>query len=176
MPPYINPAEYVLDLINTDFQGDSSVLDDLVSKWNSGDVHKVGTESVQLTEATTINEMQNILILIARSLTKARRDILTYYVRLVMYLGLAILMGTVWLRLQNGQKNIQPFINAIFFSGAFMSFMSVAYIPSYLEDIQSYKKERMNGLYGPLAFSLANFLVGLPFLFLIAAVFSVITF
>lgn len=57
-----------------------------------------------------------------------------------------------------------------------MSFMSVAYIPSYLEDIQSYKKERMNGLYGPLAFSLANFLVGLPFLFLIAAVFSVITF
>lgn len=105
MPPYINPAEYVLDLINTDFQGDSSVLDDLVSKWNSGDVHKVGTESVQLTEATTINEMQNILILIARSLTKARRDILTYYVRLVMYLGLAILMGTVWLRLQNGQKH-----------------------------------------------------------------------
>lgn len=176
MPPYINPAEYVLDLINTDFQGDSSVLDDLVSKWNSGDVHKVGTESVQLTETTTINEMKNILILIARSLTKARRDILTYYVRLVMYLGLAILMGTVWLRLQNGQKNIQPFINAIFFSGAFMSFMSVAYIPSYLEDIQSYKKERMNGLYGPLAFSLANFLVGLPFLFLIAAVFSVITF
>ena len=105
-----------MDLINTDFQGDSSVLDDLVSKWNSGDVHKVGTESVQLTEATTINEMQNILILIARSLTKARRDILTYYVRLVMYLGLAILMGTVWLRLQMA-KNIQPFINAIFFRG-----------------------------------------------------------
>ena len=46
-----------------------------------------------------------------------------------------------------------------------MSFMSVAYIPSYLEDIQSYKKERMNGLYGPLAFSLANFWLGFHFYF-----------
>ena len=87
---------------------------------------------------------------------------MTYYVRLVMYLGLAILMGTVWLRLQMAKTynhSLMPY-----FFGAFMSFMSVAYIPSYLEDIQSYKKERMNGLYGPWHF-LSKFLVGLPFYF-----------
>jgi len=74
------------------------------------------------------------------------------------------MMGTVWLRLGRGQDNIQPFINAIFFSGAFMSFMAVAYIPAYLEDHESFRKERANGLYGPTAFLLSNFLIGIPFI------------
>ncbi|MCP8719509.1 MAG: ABC transporter permease [Asgard group archaeon] len=181
MPPYMNPAEYVLDLINTDFDSNGEILDDLVSKWKENEhdhseILKLESDPIELTTFSTTSEIRNIGTLISRSLVKASRDILTYYVRLVMYLGLAILMGTVWLRLGKDQKNIQPFINAIFFSGAFMSFMSVAYIPSYLEDYSSYKKERLNGLYGPFAFCLSNFLVGLPFLFLISAVFSIVTF
>lgn len=45
-----------------------------------------------------------------------------------------------------------------------MSFMAVAYVPAYLEDRAAYVKERANGLYGPFAFNLANFIVGLPYL------------
>lgn len=45
-----------------------------------------------------------------------------------------------------------------------MSFMAVAYVPSYLEDRLTFKKERANGLYGPAAFMLSNFLIGLPYL------------
>ena len=51
-----------------------------------------------------------------------------------------------------------------FFGGAFMSFMAVAYIPSYLEDHATYVKDRANGLYGPSVFILANFIIGLPYL------------
>jgi hypothetical protein len=40
-----------------------------------------------------------------------------------MYLGLAILMGTAWLRLAYTQWNIQNVINALFYGSAFMSFM-----------------------------------------------------
>ena len=40
-----------------------------------------------------------------------------------MYLGLAILMGTAWLRLSYSQENIQNVLNALFFGSAFMSFM-----------------------------------------------------
>jgi predicted membrane channel-forming protein YqfA (hemolysin III family) len=40
-----------------------------------------------------------------------------------MYLGLAILMGTAWLRLSYTQANIQNVLNALFFGSAFMSFM-----------------------------------------------------
>lgn len=123
-----------------------------------------------------VRESVRTYILLQRLLIKSRRDVLAYYVRIVMYLGLAVLMGTVWLRLNNSQNNIQPFTNAIFFSGAFMSFMSVAYIPSYIEDYNSYKKEKMNGNYGPFSFVLSNFIIGVPFLFVIALLFSIVTY
>src|SRR4051812_2525405 len=45
-----------------------------------------------------------------------------------------------------------------------MSFMAVAYVPSYLEDRATFVKERANGLYGASAFIIANFLIGLPYL------------
>ena len=45
-----------------------------------------------------------------------------------------------------------------------MSFMAVAYVPSFLEDRATFVKERDNGLYGAGTFVLANFIVGVPFL------------
>lgn len=42
--------------------------------------------------------------------------------------------------------------------------MAVAYVPAFLEDRATFTKERANGLYGPLSFMTANFLVGIPFL------------
>lgn len=91
-----------------------------------------------------------------------------------MYFGLAILMGTVFLRFGTQQEYIQPFTNAIFFSSAFMSFMAVAYVPAFLEDLNTFHQERANGLIGRLSFMVSNFLIGLPFLFLITILFSVV--
>lgn len=51
-----------------------------------------------------------------------------------------------------------------FFGSAFLSFMAVAYVPSYLEDYATFIKERANGLYGATAFMLSNFFIGLPYL------------
>ena len=117
----------------------------------------------------------------ARLLLKATRKRLTL-------LGLAIMMGSVWLRLAPTQESIGPFSNAIvshppspcttsldpptytpyltrqFFGSSFMSFMAVAYVPAFLEDRATFVKERANGLYGTAAFMLANFLIGLPYL------------
>ena len=45
-----------------------------------------------------------------------------------------------------------------------MSFMAVAYVPSYLEDRATFVKERYNGLYGSAAFIVSNFIIGLPYL------------
>ena len=54
--------------------------------------------------------------------------------------------------------------------------MAVAYIPAYIEDQQTFFKERANGWYGPTAFIIANTLIGLPFLFIIVMFFSVIAY
>ncbi|OBA22637.1 P-loop containing nucleoside triphosphate hydrolase protein [Metschnikowia bicuspidata var. bicuspidata NRRL YB-4993] len=189
IPPHYNPAEYVLDLINTDFSlGDTSQREDMnalveLAKKKAlaeEDVSKSPFESEKPQSSDSEKDfpggVSKTWALLQRGMIKARRDYLAYYVRLVMYFGLAILMGTVWLRLSYSQENIQLFTNAIFFSGAFMSFMSVAYIPAYLEDYFSYRKERSNGLYGPFSFMVANFIIGVPFLFLIVVMFSIITY
>ncbi|KAK5163056.1 uncharacterized protein LTR77_010991 [Saxophila tyrrhenica] len=114
--------------------------------------------------------------LIHRSFIKSYRDVVAYGIRFAMYLGLAVLMGTVWLRLEPTQGNVQSFVNAIFFGGAFMSFMAVAYIPAFLEDHSVFLRERASGLYGAAPFVVANFIVGVPYLFLISLLFSLVVY
>lgn len=189
IPAHHNPAEYILDLTNTDFSSDGfdkrAIVDHLVDSFAARKSQDIFRDSDELEksgdfdavkQAPCISQANKVTNLLLRSFIKARRDYLAYYVRIVMYLGLAVMMGTVWLRLSYSQKSIQPFTNAIFFSGAFMSFMSVAYIPAYLEDYFAYTKERANGLYGPLPFVLSNFMIGLPFLFFISLMFAIVTY
>ncbi|CAZ80321.1 unnamed protein product [Tuber melanosporum] len=178
IPPLTNPAEFLLDVCNTDFDNSATDvggeesriarLNRLMEAWSP-------KSSATEISSTPFADFEGALMLLQRLWLKSYRDLLAYWIRVIMYLGLAFMMGTVWLRLGRGQDNIQPFINAIFFSGAFMSFMAVAYIPAYLEDHESFRKERANGLYGPTAFLLSNFLIGIPFIFLIAVLFSLVT-
>lgn len=193
MPLYTNPAEYAIQLVNTDFTRGSSKstqqLTHLHTSWPSSTAaalisHQIRAGSISHCTSSALvpspshgaNPLQITLTLIHRSFIKSHRDIIAYGLRIGMYLCLAIMMGTVWLRLAPTQSNIQSFTNAIFFGGAFMSFMAVAYIPSYLEDLSLFRKERANGLYGPSAFMLANFVIGVPYLFLIATLFSVVAY
>lgn len=195
MPLEINPAEYLLDLINTEIvrEGDDvkARIERIHEAWdNSQEAHAIKADiEIAMAESNIPSKAgpniaklkfakQNALViplvLLHRSWIKSYRDVVAYGIRIAMYLGLAILMGTVFLRLNTSQSDIQPFINAIFFGSAFMSFMAVAYVPAFLEDRATFAKERANGLCGPLAFTIANFLIGLPYLFIIALLFSVV--
>ena len=195
IPLYMNPAEFIIDFVNTDFARDRSEvgqqLNMVHSSWNKA---RIARDTVtELTDEMARNSSDNVLehgffkeeiagvfailaALIHRSFIKSYRDVIAYGIRIAMYMGLAIMMSTVWLRLSPTQGNIQSFTNAIFFGGAFMSFMAVAYIPSFLEDRTLFMKERANGLYGPSSFLIANFIIGVPYLFLIAVLFSVVAY
>ncbi|CAG8351186.1 unnamed protein product [Penicillium salamii] len=194
IPLQTNPAEFLLDLVSSDFSGSkepagervrviqnawkesaqSVLVDDQISeRVNSAEkVTKSWTEE----EMTRPNGLSTTMALLHRSFIKSYRDVVAYGIRIIMYLGLAIMMGTVWLRLQPSQEYIQPFTNAIFFGSAFMSFMAVAYVPAFLEDRATFAKERANGLYGATPFMVSNFIIGLPFLFLISILFSIISY
>ncbi|KAF2149432.1 putative ABC transporter [Myriangium duriaei CBS 260.36] len=194
IPIYMNPAEFIMDFVNTDFARDKdevvSQLEIVHSTWAKS--HLAEISSTELAEemarghedreyASGLNEahaspLSIQMALIHRSFIKSYRDIIAYGIRIAMYMGLAIMMGTIWLRLPPVQANIQSFINAIFFGGAFMSFMAVAYIPAFLEDRALFMKERANGLYGPTSFIVSNFLTGIPYLFIITILFSIIAY
>ncbi|KAM3434347.1 hypothetical protein NHJ13734_006037 [Beauveria thailandica] len=187
IPPETNAAEFYLDLINTDLDKDGEICartGKICEAWAASrqrvDLDTSVSKARQLQQVSSPLKSEKPaawmtpLVLLQRSWIKSYRDVIAYGIRIAMYLGLAILMGTVFLRLKTEQQYIQPYINAIFFGGAFMSFMAVAYVPAFLEDLSTFKQERANGLVGPLGFLVANFLIGLPFLFLIALLFSVV--
>ncbi|KAM3500704.1 hypothetical protein MY10362_006180 [Beauveria mimosiformis] len=187
IPPETNAAEFYLDLINTDLDKDGEICartDRICEAWAASrqrvDLDTSVSKARQLQRVSPLLKSEKPaawmtpLVLLQRSWIKSYRDVIAYGIRIAMYLGLAILMGTVFLRLKTEQQYIQPYINAIFFGGAFMSFMAVAYVPAFLEDLSTFKQERANGLVGPLGFLVANFLIGLPFLFLIALLFSIV--
>ncbi|KAL8824614.1 MAG: hypothetical protein Q9191_004935 [Dirinaria sp. TL-2023a] len=206
IPLYVNPAEFLLDLTSSDFslddEGSQPRLDKIHSAWES--FSKVSPPSAaepktdsgskaNLSFQRRHSSMPRVIMaLLHRNFIKSYRDVVAYGIRFAMYIGLAIMMGTVWLRLSPIQSHIQPFINAIvsaaddsiwvaltalkFFGSAFMSFMAVAYVPAFLEDRATFIKERANGLYGASAFMISNFLIGIPYLFMISLIFSIITY
>jgi hypothetical protein len=192
IPLYTNPAEFVLDLMNTDFSGDAITsaqqLAFLHRSWTSSRQARGLSDEIiravnsrrdaeKLTERLKKKNFFSVTFhLVHRQFIKSYRDVVAYGIRLAMYTGLAIMSGTVWLRLTSNQTDIQPYINSIFFGSAFMSFMAVAYVPSFLEDRHNFIKERANGLYGATAFQVSNFIIGLPYLFIISVVFSSISY
>lgn len=129
MPMYTNPAEYIIDLVNTDFTRDRAradrQLESIQNAWSRSAnaeamVREIGAEattsaalSIAAEEPKSANPLGIPLTLTHRNFIKSYRDVIAYGIRIAMYMGLAIMMGTVWLRLSTEQKNIQSFINAI---------------------------------------------------------------
>lgn len=186
---FTNPAEFLLDLTSSGFSQDEADaqrrLEMLHSAWQeSSEAHAISAavaglfseKDVLIENKSRAPFLKVTLALLHQSLIKSYRDVVAYGIRFEMYIGLAIMMGTVWLRLSPTQSSIGPFTNAIFFGSAFMSFIAVAYVPAFLEDRTTFIKERANGLYGAPPFMIANFLIGLPYSFLISFVFSLITY
>jgi ABC-type multidrug transport system ATPase subunit len=188
MPLQINPAEFILDLTNVDFDSNVQAFQDRIAQiqdsWGSSlaatlaEKSRGGLSSREVSftdidkEVFGRRKIATIWILLHRSWIRSRRDAVVYGVRFAMYLGLVIMMGTVWLRLPPIQSSIQPYLNCILFGSSFMSFMALVYVPAILEDRAVYIKDRANGLYGSTAFLISNFLIGLPYLFTIAFVSS----
>ncbi|KAF4626159.1 hypothetical protein G7Y89_g12004 [Cudoniella acicularis] len=190
MPIHTNPAEFILELMNIDFASHSAAAEARLDEIQQGWVESTGAkqltgemdaaskdvEPLPVTKPSKRSFFIVLMTLVHRSFIKSYRDVVAYGIRIAMYMGLAIMMGLVWLRLKTNQEDIIPLTNAIFFGGAFMSFMAVAYVPSYLEDRATFVKERANGLYGASAFMLSNFIIGLPYLFLISVLFSTVAY
>lgn len=128
VPAMTNPAEHILDITNVDFSTQSdaeqSRLDRITSAWRqspqAANLQRNVQSSAALGEDQLLGStgqkpstMHQVFTLLHRSFIKSYRDLTAYWIRVVMYMGLAIMMGTVWLRLSTDQAHIQPFINAI---------------------------------------------------------------
>ncbi|KAH0585593.1 hypothetical protein H2248_008822 [Termitomyces sp. 'cryptogamus'] len=116
----------------------------------------------------------NIVVLAERTMKNYSRNLLAYGVRAGMYGGMGLMLATIWIHLGQKDSTINDRLSVHFYSVAFLAFMSVAGIPSFLEERSVYYRESKNGLYGALPFVIANTLVNIPFLFGCTVVFTLI--
>lgn len=141
LPLHVNPAEFLLELVSVDFAGGgggggeeenarersaamrrawlaSPLAEQLGGIVKYCETQQQGSSDTDLVDAA--EERNNrpgfaslVLTLLHRSFIKSYRDVIAYGVRMAMYFGLAVMMGTVWVRLKTEQEYIQPYINAI---------------------------------------------------------------
>jgi ABC-type multidrug transport system ATPase subunit len=124
MPLYINPAEFIMGIVNDDFNHGTEKAAGQVEKVQGSWSNAVVVEEIESEKgenaSTSLDDGHQMasplmipFTLVHRSFIKSYRDIVAYQIRIAMYIGLAIMMGTVWLRLTPEQKNIQSWSNSI---------------------------------------------------------------
>lgn len=196
-PPYANPADHFLKLVNSDFMRDMTEAEQHITTFsisfskslNKLEVERQINEMIELsnmnyeepiskktTKRYARSFMAQTVILMKRSYKNAMRNVLMFWIRVAMYMCLALLMGAAWWQVGYHQNNVQDRLSVHFFSVAFLSFMSVAGIPGFLEERLVFQRERSNGFYSVGPYVLANTLVSIPFLNIIAISFSMIAY
>jgi ABC-type multidrug transport system ATPase subunit len=115
MPQYINPAEFILELVNTDFAVDQEQAEQRLSSlhddWVRSENANVLRTKIEGSNLPTSAEHSDVIAggdldrglsarvpftLVHRSLIKSYRDVVAYGIRIAMYLGLAILMVRIF--------------------------------------------------------------------------------
>lgn len=182
-PQYTNPAEYFLGLINNDFDGHADI--DYIVKsfatYQTTNHHQPESNtSIAAVKEKEYDQRSNghrfwnqFRVLMKRNMLNNIRNPGIYWVRLVMYIMLSLMIGTMYLR-TNSDITSDQLVPMLFYVQAFMVFMSVAVLPFFIEQRGVFMRERADNIVDCAPYVVANFLAALPGVFLIAIICSAI--
>ncbi|XP_030547894.1 ABC transporter G family member 1-like [Rhodamnia argentea] len=196
-PSMQNPSDHYLRTINTDFDEDidpglggkprtQEVIKVLVQSYKSSnfyghvlqqiaDIHQKVDHEVHEKESRACFFTQ-FLVLVTRSFMNMYRDLGYYWMRLLMYVAIALSLGTVFYQIGLDYDSIHARGSLITFVASFLTIMAIGGYPSFIEDLKVFERERLNGHYGSGAFVLANTLSSVPFLLMISLIPGAITY
>ncbi|KAK6253287.1 hypothetical protein QUC31_015007 [Theobroma cacao] len=196
-PNLQNPSDHFLKTINKDFEKDieqgfangipaEEVINILVKSYKSSDVYQTVQREVaqickQDARALEKNESHagfftQCHVLTKRSFINMYRDLGYYWLRLGVYIALAVVLATVFSHIGMSYGSIQARGSLIMFVASFLTFMAIGGFPSFVEEMKVFERERLNGHYGVTAFVIGNTLSALPFLALVALIPGSITY
>ncbi|KAF9597374.1 hypothetical protein IFM89_017720 [Coptis chinensis] len=135
-----------------------------------------GGRGAKTSKGSQASWWKQVYTLTKRSFVNMSRDIGYYWLRVIIYILVALCVGTIFFDVGTGYT-------AIFARGAcgafitgFMTFMSIGGFPSFIEEMKVFSRERLSGYYGVGAFTISNFLSSFPFLVMISVVSGTITY
>ncbi|KAF7112841.1 hypothetical protein RHSIM_RhsimUnG0188300 [Rhododendron simsii] len=121
-------------------------------------------------EAKLASFFTQCLVLTKRSSVNMSRDVGYYWLRLAIYIALAVGLGTLFYGVGTSYSSIRPRGALLMFITSFLTFMAIGGFPSFVEDMKVFEVERLNGHYGTTAFVIGNTLSSVPYLLLISLI------
>ncbi|XP_020552600.1 ABC transporter G family member 3 [Sesamum indicum] len=114
------------------------------------------------------NFVAKIAVLTWRSLLIMSREWKYYWLRLILYMFLALCIGTVFSGLGHSLSSVGTRVAAVFVFVSFTSLFSIAGVPAQLKEIKIYACEEANQHSGTFVFLIGQLLSSIPFLFLLS--------
>ncbi|CCI49083.1 unnamed protein product [Albugo candida] len=184
-PTYSNPAEYFVQLVNKDFVDDLHI-EPFVDKW------RTSNDALRL-HSTIIHDRENgaygidpdlvrawhpspylqFRVLCYRNYINTIRNPAVVWIRVLMYLLLCLMVGTMYLS-SNRRINEEQIVPLLFYVQAFLVFMSIAAIPSFIEGRAVFVRERTNHSINLISYVAANFVASIPGIVIITLLASTI--
>jgi ABC-type multidrug transport system permease subunit len=108
------------------------------------------------------------LVLTERAMLNNKRDPIIFWLRCAMFIMLCLCVGFIFFQLGKDWKDVYSRMSLLFFTTAFLTFMSISGFPAFMEDMKVFMRERLNGYYTVTSFVAANTLSSIPFLLIIS--------
>ncbi|XP_040385389.1 ABC transporter G family member 1-like isoform X2 [Oryza brachyantha] len=190
-PHMRNPSDHFLRIVNKDFD-EENMESSKANRKTAAEATEILTNaylssSYSEKTANEIAEMKGmdgapfrrkeqasfgtkLLVLTKRSFINMHRDIGYYWMRLAIYLGIGVCIGTIFYQVGYSYSSIQTRCEVIMYTTALLTFMAIGGFPSFIEDIknQVFRRERLSGHYGVAEFVISNTLSATPYLAFIA--------
>ncbi|XP_008790946.1 ABC transporter G family member 15-like [Phoenix dactylifera] len=155
--------------------GTSEIKAILIEKYKSSEYATIARNRIQeisKIEGLTVNSdkgsqaswWKQLTTLTRRSFVNMSRDIGYYWLRMVMYILVAVCVGSIFWDVGTSYTAILARASCGGFVAGFMTFMSIGGFPSFIEELKVFIRERQNGHYGVAVYILSNFLSAFPFL------------
>mmetsp|Transcript_6200 Transcript_6200/g.14571 ORF Transcript_6200/g.14571 Transcript_6200/m.14571 type:complete len:601 (-) Transcript_6200:406-2208(-) len=181
VPPNANVADFVLTLINRDFEAvgvktaDVNALVAAFAALSTQGTSRSGggflaSGALAVAPPQRASWMSRLLILAGRDAREVVRDPGILFVRVAMYIMLSILIALMFFDIEADKSDsaIIARVSVLFFVAAFMVFMAVAVLPFFVMQRPIFVKERCNNAYGVPEYVLSKFITSLPGLALLA--------
>ncbi|KAM3377525.1 ABC transporter G family member 1 [Capsicum galapagoense] len=189
-PTLQNPSDHFLKTINSDFDQDmeegptrrkstDEVINILIKSYNASDKYRAVQSQVAeickqegevLEKRSHASFATQSLVLTRRSFVNMSRDIGYYWLRLAVYIVIAVGLGTIYYDVGFSIASIQARGSMLMFVATFITFMAIGGFSSFVEELKVFQREKLNGHYGSGSFVIANTLSALPYLLLISLI------
>eukprot|EP00042_Codosiga_hollandica_P037156 m.290085 g.290085 ORF g.290085 m.290085 type:complete len:261 (+) comp55068_c0_seq2:897-1679(+) len=104
------------------------------------------------------------------------RNPLVYWVRLLMFIALAVAVSTMFYDIGHASDKILDRAGVLVFASGFLVFLSIVVVPAFIEDRAIFERERANGYYHVISHVLVDCVMSIPGLLLISLVVSAVIF